>query len=98
MQELSSGLARNPRLAEFVLALGGFGIGTSEFVIMGLMNRVAEDLAVTVPQVGYAISSYALGVVVGAPLISALAARVPRRALLMNLLRPYPLASAWDMS
>ena len=53
MQESSSGLARNPRLAEFVLALGGFGIGTSEFVIMGLMNRVAEDLAVTVPQVGY---------------------------------------------
>lgn len=37
----SQGLARNPRLAEFVLALGGFGIGTSEFVIMGLMNRVA---------------------------------------------------------
>ncbi|NYS61089.1 MFS transporter [Vreelandella salicampi] len=86
MQESSSGLARNPRLAEFVLALGGFGIGTSEFVIMGLMNRVAGDLAVTEPQVGYAISSYALGVVVGAPLISALAARVPRRALLIILM------------
>lgn len=82
----SQGLARNPRLAEFVLALGGFGIGTSEFVIMGLMNRVAGDLAVTVPQVGYAISSYALGVVVGAPLISALAARAPRRLLLMVLM------------
>lgn len=86
MQETSPGLARNPRLAEFVLALGGFGIGTSEFVIMGLMNRVAEDLAVTVPQVGYAISSYALGVVVGAPLISAFAARVPKRALLIVLM------------
>ncbi|NVF13906.1 MFS transporter [Vreelandella maris] len=82
----SQGLARNPRLAEFVLALGGFGIGTSEFVIMGLMNRVAGDLAVTVPQVGYAISSYALGVVVGAPLISALAARAPRRLLLIVLM------------
>ncbi|MGO1426072.1 MAG: MFS transporter [Halomonas sp.] len=82
----SQGLARNPRLAEFVLALGGFGIGTSEFVIMGLMNRVAGDLAVTVPQVGYAISSYALGVVVGAPLISALAARAPRRLLLIILM------------
>ncbi|OBA00598.1 MFS transporter [Halomonas sp. G11] len=82
----SQGLARNPRLAEFVLALGGFGIGTSEFVIMGLMNRIAEDLAITVPQVGYAISSYALGVVVGAPLISALAARVPKRALLIALM------------
>lgn len=86
MQESTQGLARNPRLAEFALALGGFGIGTSEFVIMGLMNRVAGDLAVSVPQVGYAISSYALGVVVGAPLISALAARTPKRALLIVLM------------
>ncbi|HCR98277.1 MAG: MFS transporter [Halomonas sp.] len=86
MQESPQGLARNPRLAEFALALGGFGIGTSEFVIMGLMNRVASDLAVSVPQVGYAISSYALGVVVGAPLISALAARAPKRALLIALM------------
>ena len=48
---------------------------------MGLMNNVATDLAVSVPQVGYAISSYALGVVVGAPLISAFAAKVPKRLL-----------------
>ena len=68
------------------LALGGFGIGSGEFVIMGLMNRVATDLQVAVPDVGYAISSYALGVVVGAPLISAFAARVPRRALLISLM------------
>ncbi|MGM0823199.1 MAG: MFS transporter [Pseudomonadota bacterium] len=93
MQASSSGLARNPRLAEFVLALGGFGIGTSEFVIMGLMNRVAGDLAVSVPQVGYAISSYALGVVVGAPLISALAARVPKRALLIALMLVFALGN-----
>lgn len=77
---------RHPRLAEFALALGGFGIGTSEFVIMGLMNNVATDLAVSVPQVGYAISSYALGVVVGAPLISAFAAKVPKRLLLIVLM------------
>nr|WP_298411396.1 MFS transporter [uncultured Halomonas sp.] len=76
----------HPRLVELVLALGGFSIGTSEFVIMGLVNRVAHDLQVPVPDVGYAISSYALGVVVGAPLISALAARVPRRALLIALM------------
>ncbi|SDL51302.1 MFS transporter, DHA1 family, arabinose polymer transporter [Modicisalibacter muralis] len=75
-----------PRLAELALALGGFGIGTGEFVIMGLMSRVASDLRVAVPDVGYAISSYALGVVVGAPLISALAARVPRRGLLIALM------------
>ncbi len=68
------------------LALGGFGIGSGEFVIMGLMQRVATDLQVPVPDVGYAISSYALGVVVGAPLISALAARVPRRGLLIVLM------------
>ncbi|SEM86176.1 MFS transporter [Halomonas caseinilytica] len=78
--------AHNPRLAELALALGGFGIGTSEFVIMGLLERVAADLQVATAEVGYAISSYALGVVVGAPLISALAARVPRRLLLIVLM------------
>lgn len=78
--------ARHPRLAELTLALGGFGIGTSEFVIMGLLERVAGDLQVAAADVGYAISSYALGVVVGAPLISALAARVPRRTLLIVLM------------
>ncbi|MFM9270272.1 MFS transporter [Halomonas elongata] len=78
--------AHNPRLAELALALGGFGIGTSEFVIMGLLERVANDLQVATAEVGYAISSYALGVVVGAPLISALAARVPRHLLLIALM------------
>ncbi|MDN3524918.1 MFS transporter [Halomonas sabkhae] len=78
--------AHNPRLAEVALALGGFGIGTSEFVIMGLLERVAADLQVATAEVGYAISSYALGVVVGAPLISALAARLPRRMLLIALM------------
>ncbi|GKW49567.1 MFS transporter [Halomonas sp. NCCP-2165] len=82
----SATAARHPRLAEFALALGGFGIGTSEFVIMGLMPRVAADLQVATAEVGYAISSYALGVVVGAPLIAALAARVPRRTLLIALM------------
>ncbi len=66
--------------------MGGFGIGTSEFAIMGLVNRVAHDLQVPISDVGYAISSYALGVVVGAPLIAALAARVPRRGLLIVLM------------
>lgn len=84
-KRLSVAISR-PRLAELALALGGFGIGTGEFVIMGLMTRVAADLQVAVADVGYAISSYALGVVVGAPLISALAARVPRRGLLIALM------------
>ncbi|ALM54365.1 MFS transporter [Halomonas huangheensis] len=85
--------ARYPRLAELALALGGFGIGTSEFVIMGLMERVAGDLSVTSADVGYAISAYALGVVVGAPLISALAARVPRRTLLIALMLVFALGN-----
>ncbi|WP_129139686.1 MFS transporter [Modicisalibacter coralii] len=83
----------HPRLAEFALALGGFGIGTGEFVIMGLMSRVADDLQVAVPDVGYAISSYALGVVVGAPVISSLAARLPRRLLLIGLMLVFALGN-----
>ncbi|WP_288129246.1 MFS transporter [Microbulbifer sp.] len=82
----SVGAPSRSRLAEIALALGGFGIGTGEFVIMGLMNRVATDLGVTAPQVGYAISSYALGVVVGAPIIAVLAARAPRKTLLIALM------------
>ena len=93
MQQSTPERARHPRLAEFSLALGGFGIGTSEFVIMGLMNRVADDLAVSVPQAGYAISSYALGVVVGAPLIASLAARAPRRGLLIVLMLMFALGN-----
>lgn len=85
--------ASHSGLAEFALALGGFGIGTSEFVIMGLLNRVATDLDVTAPDVGYAISSYALGVVVGAPIISVLAARAPRRALLIALMIVFALGN-----
>lgn len=81
------------RLAEFALALGGFGIGTTEFVIMGLMNRIAPDLNVSAPDVGYAISSYAMGVVVGAPIISLLAARAPRRALLIVLMLVFALGN-----
>ncbi|EKF74733.1 major facilitator superfamily transporter [Alcanivorax hongdengensis A-11-3] len=90
---MSSHTPSHPRLAELALALGGFGIGTGEFVIMGLMNRVAGDLQVAVPDVGYAISSYALGVVIGAPLISAFAARVPKRALLIALMLVFALGN-----
>jgi len=86
-------MSARSRRAEFALALGGFGIGTGEFVIMGLMNRVATDLGVSAPQVGYAISSYALGVVVGAPIIAVLAARAPRRALLIALMLVFALGN-----
>lgn len=68
------------------LAVGGFGIGTGEFVIMGLMPTIAVDLGVTEPQVGHVISSYALGVVVGAPILAIFGARLYRRHLLLLLM------------
>lgn len=73
-------------LIEIALAVGGFGIGTGEFVIMGLLPDVASTYGVTIPQAGYVISAYALGVVVGAPIIAALSARLPRRTLLLCLM------------
>lgn len=73
-------------LAMLALALGAFAIGTTEFVIMGLLPQVAEGLSISVPSAGYLVSAYALGVVVGAPLLTALSTRLPRkRALLLFL-------------
>jgi DHA1 family inner membrane transport protein len=73
-------------LITFALAVGGFGIGTGEFVIMGLLPDVAKTFDVSIPMAGYVISAYALGVVVGAPIIAVLSARVPRRTLLLWLM------------
>jgi MFS transporter, DHA1 family, inner membrane transport protein len=73
-------------LIEFALAVGGFGIGTGEFVIMGLLPDVAATYDVSIPMAGYVISAYALGVVVGAPIIAVLSARLPRRTLLLSLM------------
>ena len=56
--------------ALLALAIGAFGIGTTEFVIMGLLPEVATDFGVSIPSAGLLISGYALGVVVGAPLLS----------------------------
>ncbi|WP_066342073.1 MFS transporter [Azohydromonas lata] len=68
------------------LGVGGFAIGTGEFVIMGLLPEVARDLGVSIPQAGHVISAYALGVVIGAPVLAVLAAGWPRRALLLVLM------------
>lgn len=59
--------------ALIALAIGGFGIGMTEFVIMGILPNVAEDLKITIPQAGHFISAYAIGVVVGAPIITGIA-------------------------
>lgn len=90
MTEVNTGKPRlSPRailLIELALAMGGFAIGTGEFAIMGLMPNVAQGLGISEPQVGHVISTYALGVVVGAPLLAILGARMFRRHLLLLLM------------
>jgi DHA1 family inner membrane transport protein len=73
-------------VAVVALAIGGFAIGTTEFVTMGVLPDIAEGVGVDIPSAGHVISAYALGVVVGAPVIAALSARLPRRALLIGLM------------
>ncbi|MCQ4259199.1 MFS transporter [Stutzerimonas stutzeri] len=80
-------------LIELALAMGGFAIGTGEFAIMGLMPNVAQGLGISEPQVGHVISTYALGVVVGAPLLAILGARMFRRHLLLLLMTFFALGN-----
>lgn len=68
------------------MALGGFGIGTTEFVAMGLLNLIADDFSITEGEAGHVISAYALGVVIGAPLITTLTGSIPRRRLALILM------------
>ncbi|MCY1664129.1 MFS transporter [Rhizobium sp. SL86] len=81
-------------LIELALAVGGFGIGTGEFAIMGLLPNVASTYGVSIPQAGHVISAYALGVVIGAPIIAALAAKLPRKTLLLLLMSLFALGNA----
>lgn len=68
------------------LALSAFAIGTTEFVIMGLLPEVASDLQVSIPSAGWLISGYALGVAIGAPIMALLTARLPRKKTLLLLM------------
>lgn len=77
---------RHVGLALLALALGGFAIGTTEFVTMGLLPDVARSIDRDIPTTGHIISAYALGVVIGAPLIVSLCSRMPKRALLLWLI------------
>jgi DHA1 family inner membrane transport protein len=74
------------RVSLFALALGGFGIGTTEFVTMGVLPEIAGGVGVSIPRAGQLVSVYALGVVVGAPLVAVLGARLPRRTMLVALM------------
>jgi DHA1 family inner membrane transport protein len=90
---VSTAATSRPGIVHLVLALGGFAIGTTEFATMSLLPYLAHDLQISVPVAGHLISAYALGVVVGAPLIAVLAARFPRRTLLIALMGLYALAN-----
>ncbi len=73
-------------IALLALTLSAFAIGTTEFVIVGLIPTIASDLAVSLPSAGLLVSLYALGVAVGAPLLTALTGKVPRKLLLLSLM------------
>ncbi|MEV5544978.1 MFS transporter [Streptomyces sp. NPDC052309] len=81
-------------LALLALAVGAFGIGTTEFVMMGLLPDVADDLTISIPTAGHLVSAYALGVVIGAPLLAAATARMPRRTVLIGLMALFVVGNA----
>lgn len=72
--------------AIFMLTFATFGIGTSEYVIMGLLSEVAKDLNITIPQAGTLVSMYAMGVVVGAPILAILTMKLSRKKTLLSLM------------
>ncbi len=73
-------------IALLALALGAFGIGTTEFVMMGVLPQAAADLGVSIPTAGHLISGYALGVVIGAPTLTILGAKLPRKTMLIAMM------------
>ena len=85
--------SRRMPVALYALTAGAFGIGTTEFVIMGLLMQVATDLKVTIAAAGLLISGYALGVFAGAPLLTAATSRLPRKAVLVALMVVFTLGN-----
>ncbi|UTW07534.1 MFS transporter [Pseudomonas benzenivorans] len=85
-------------IALLALTLSAFAIGTTEFVIVGLIPTIAADLGVSLPSAGLLVSLYALGVAVGAPLLTALTGRLPRKILLLSLMVLFTLGNllAWQ--
>jgi len=80
-------------LIHFALAMGGFAIGTTEFATMSLVPYFSAGLGIDAPTAGHVISAYALGVVVGAPLLAVLGARLSRRMLLILLMTMFALGN-----
>ncbi len=85
-------------IALLALTLSAFAIGTTEFVIVGLIPTIASDLGVSLPSAGLLVSLYALGVAVGAPVLTALTGRVPRKRLLLALMALFTIGNllAWQ--
>ena len=83
----------NLTVALAALSLGGFAIGTTEFVAMGLLPEIAHGVGVSVPAGGHVVSAYALGVVVGAPVLAGVGARFSRRSLLIALMAAYTIGN-----
>lgn len=85
-------------LALLALTISAFAIGTTEFVIVGLIPTIADQLGVTVPSAGLLVTIYALGVAIGAPVLTALTSRIPRKLLLVGLMVLFTLGNllAWQ--
>ena len=86
--------SRRTALAILALSLGGFGIGVTEFAAMGLLRSIADSFGISEPQAGHIISAYALGVVVGAPLLTVWTSRWRRRTLLLVLMALFAVGNA----
>ena len=84
-------------IALLALTLSAFAIGTTEFVIVGLIPTVAADLGIGLPSAGLLVSLYALGVAIGAPVLTALTGKLPRKALLLGLMALFTVGNllAW---
>lgn len=81
----------NPPLV--ALAVGAFGIGVTEFAPMGMLPNIAQDLGVSIPAAGLLVSAYALGVLLGAPLMTLTTGKIPRRSLLIGLMAIFTLGN-----
>src|SRR5688572_17953287 len=93
LEVVRSGAHKGSRAAILALSLGAFAVGTSEFMISGLLETVAQDLSVTVPTAGFLITGYALGVVVGGPAMAVLTGKLDRRTTLLLLLTIFVLVN-----
>lgn len=88
-----AGISARMRLPLVALAVSAFAIGTTEFVVMGLLPQMAQDLDVSIPSAGMLVSGYALGVVFGGPLLAMATARLPRKAVLLVLMGVFVLGN-----